>query len=246
MLPNERLDDLVVDGLRIIQDDSAFCFSMDAVLLAHFATIHRADRVVDLGTGTGVIPLLLTTRAEDLQVIGLELQPEVAERAQRSVDLNGLTQQVRILCGDLRQVERILRGHRVELVTSNPPYLPVGSGEASPRTQVAMARHEVCCCLADVMRAAAYLLGSSGRFALVHRPGRLVEILAAMSALRLEPKRLRLVHPRAGKEPNLVLIEGIKDARPGLQILPPLVVYEGDKYTPELLEIYYRDQQGGI
>ena len=244
LYPGERLDDLLIDDLKIIQDDSAFCFSLDAVLLAHFATVRRGDRVVDLGTGTGIIPLLLTTREEQKEIVGVEIQPEVADRARRSVMRNGLSQRVRIVEGDLREVNTLLPGFRAELVTSNPPYLPIGTGETSPREEVAMARHEVCCNLLDVVRAAAYLLGSAGRFAMVHRPNRLVEILSTMSSERLEPKRLRLVHPRVGKEANMVLVEGIKDARQGLQVLPPLFVYDGEGYSSELRAIYGR-QRGG-
>lgn len=240
--PGERLDDLLINDLRIIQDASAFCFSLDAVLLAHFATVRRGDRVVDLGTGTGVIPLLLTTREEQREIIGIEVQPEVADRANRSVTLNRLSDRIKVITGDLCVINQVIPGYRAELVTANPPYLPIGTGEPSPRGEMAIARHEVRCSLLDVVKAAAYLLGTAGRFAMVHRPNRLVEILSAMTNLRLEPKRLRLVHPRAGKEPNMVLVEGIKDARPGLQVLPPLFVYENDSFSAELTAIYRRHQ----
>ncbi len=236
--PGERLDDLLIDGLQIIQDDSEFRFSIDAVLLAHFATLRRGDRVVDLGTGTGIIPLLLCTRAELSNIIGVEIQPEVAVRAVRSVEHNGLGQLIQIVQGDLREIDRVLTGLRVDLVTANPPYLPVGSGVSSPKESVALARHEVCCNLEDVVRSAAYLLGSGGRFALVHRPERLVEILSLMVAYRLVPKRLRLVHPRVDQEAKMVLVEGVRDARPGLRTLPPLVVLAGKDYSPEIKTIY--------
>jgi len=236
--PGERLDDLLIDGLQIIQDDSEFRFSVDAVLLAHFATLRRGDRVVDLGTGTGVIPLLLCTRVELQSITGVEIQAEVAARAVRSVEHNGLGRLIRIVQGDLREIERVLPGVRVDLVTANPPYLPVGSGVSSPKESLALARHEVCCNLEDVVRSAAYLLGSGGRFALVHRPERLAEILSLMAAYRLIPKRLRLVHPRVDQEAKMVLVEGVRDARPGLRISPPLVVLAGDDYSPEIRAIY--------
>lgn len=239
--PGERLDDLLVSNLRIIQDASAFCFSMDAVLLSHFATLRQGDSVVDLGTGTGIIPLLLTTRAKLKHLIGIELQPQVVERTQRSVKLNALQDKIEIICGDLRQIEQLLPGFRVNLVTSNPPYLPLGDGQVSLTSQQAIARHEVCCQLEDVARAASYLLGTGGRFALVHRPHRLTEIFHWLNKFKLEPKRLRLVYPRAGLEPNMVLIESVRDARPGLKILPPLFVYEGDNYTPEVTALYFRE-----
>lgn len=232
------MDDLLIDGLQIIQDCSAFRFSVDAVLLAHFATLRRGDRVVDLGTGTGIIPLLLCTRAELHSIIGVEIQPDVAARAARSVEHNGLGQLIRVVLGDLRQIDRLLTGLRVDLVTANPPYLPVDSGASSPNDAVALARHEVSCNLEDVVRAASYLLGSGGRFALVHRPERLAEILAQLAAHRLMPKRLRLVHPRIDQEAKMVLIESVKDARPGLRALPPLVVLEGDGYSQEVKAIY--------
>lgn len=242
--PGERLDDLLIDGLQIIQDDSEFRFSVDAVLLAHFATLRRGDRVVDLGTGTGIIPLLLCTRAELQSVIGVEIQAEVAARAVRSVEHNGLGPLIRIEQGDLREIERVLPGVRVDLVTANPPYLPVGSGVSSPKESLAVARHEVCCNLEDVVRSAAYLLGSGGRFALVHRPERLTEILSLMAAYRLVPKRLRLVHPRVDQEAKMVLVEGVRDARPGLRTLPPLVVLAGDDYSPEIRAIYREQPEG--
>lgn len=239
--PGERLDDLLVSNLHVIQDTKAFCFSMDAVLLAHFATIKPGDKVVDLGTGTGIIPLLLTTRVARLSVLGIELQSDVAERAERSVLFNNLQDKIRIQVGDLRLIEELLPGYRANLITCNPPYLPLGEGMVSLSQQQAIARHEICCQLPDVARAAAYLLGTGGRFALVHRPQRLAEIFYWLNYYRLEPKRMRLVHPRAGTEPNMVLVESIRDGRPGLKILPPLFVYEGESYTPEVKALYFRE-----
>ncbi len=234
----ERLDDLLIDGLHVIQDHSAFRFSLDAVLLAHFATVRRGDRVVDLGTGTGIIPLLIQTRAELSNVVGIEIQPSVADRASRSVQYNRLEHMVSIIQGDLRQISCVLPGYRADLVTCNPPYLPVGKGDASPNSSVALARHEVCCTLVDVVSAASYLLGSGGRFALIHRPERLVELLTTMARLRLEPKRLRLVHPQVTHPPKMVLVEGIRDARPGLKVLPPLIVADASGYSAEIRAIY--------
>ncbi len=239
--PGERLDDLLVSNLYIIQDAKAFCFSMDAVLLAHFATIKSGDRVVDLGTGTGIIPLLLTTRSPRLSILGIELQAAVAERAQRSVMFNNLQDKIDIKVGDLRHIEELLPGYRANLITCNPPYLPVGEGMVSMNEQQAIARHEIYCKLPDVVRAAAYLLGTGGRFAMVHRPQRLAEIFYWLHHYRLEPKRMRLVQPRQGSEPNMVLIESMRDGRPGLKILPPLFVYEGEDYTPEVRAIYFRE-----
>lgn len=243
--PGERLDDLLVSNLHIIQDTSAFCFSMDAVLLAHFATLRPGDRVVDLGTGTGIIPLLLTTRGARLSILGVELQAAVAERAERSVAFNNLQDRISIMQGDLRQIEQLLPGYRANLITCNPPYLPLGEGQVSLSDGQAMARHEICCQLEDVAKAAAYLLGTGGRFALVHRPHRLAEIFNWLNRYKLEPKRLRFVHPRSGTEPNMVLVESVRDARPGLRVLPPLYVYEGEHYTPAINALYFGERGRG-
>lgn len=237
--PGERVDDLLTNNLKIIQDNSAFCFSLDAVLLSHFATVRSGDRVVDLGTGTGVIPLLLSTRAAIEEAIGVEIQASVAERASRSIKLNGLEELIRIIEGDLRAIRQLLPQYRADLVTCNPPYLPVGSGEISPRNEFAVSRHEICCELADVAQAASSLLATGGRAAIVHRPARLTEIFGLFKQRNLEPKRLRFVHPGQDREPNMVLVEFVKDARPHLKVLPPLLVYEDGAYTPEVLRIYY-------
>ena len=239
--PGERWDDLLVSGLGIIQAEDAFCFSIDAVLLAHFVTLRPGDSVVDLGTGTGVIPLLMSTREEQSRCIGIELQPEVAERAQRSMLLNQMQDKIEIICGDLRHTARLLPGLRVDLVVSNPPYLPVGTGQVSPMDNRAIARHEVHCRLLDVVRAASRLLGTGGRFAMVHRAERLAEIFSCLEMVALQPKRLRLVYPRLGRDANLVLLECVKDAKTGLSVLPPLVIYDGDDYTEEVRAFYWRE-----
>ncbi len=174
-------------------------------------------------------------------MLGIELQVEVAERAARSMQFNGLQDTIQVQQGDLRQIEQLLPGYRANLVTCNPPYLPLGEGQVSLSDQQAIARHEISCQLQDVVRAAAYLLGTGGRFALVHRPQRLPEIFFWLNQYRLEPKRLQFVHPRAGAESNMVLIESIRDGRPGLKVLPPLFVYDGDAYTPEVRALYFRE-----
>ncbi len=242
--PGERIDDLLTNNLKIIQDSSAFCFSLDAVLLSHFATVRSGDRIVDLGTGTGVIPLLVSTRAAIKEATGVEIQARVAERAARSIKLNGLEETIRIVQGDLREIKDLLPNYRADLVTCNPPYLPVGSGEISPKSEFAVARHEVCCELADVAQAASRLLTTGGRAAIVHRPARLAEIFDLFRGRNLEPKLLRFVHPEQGKAPNMVLVEFVRDARPYLKVLPPLLIYEAGAYTPEVLQIYY--PEGGV
>ncbi|KEO83168.1 tRNA1(Val) (adenine(37)-N6)-methyltransferase [Tumebacillus flagellatus] len=240
--PGERLDDLQTKGLRIIQSDEVFSFSLDAVLLAHYVTLRNRDRVLDMGTGNGVIPLLLASRS-DLprreRIIGLEIQERLADMAARNVSGNQLQDSLEIVNGDLREaVERF--GHEsFDTVTCNPPYRPAGVGDASLNPHVRIARHEVTCTLQDVVTTAAKLLKYQGKFAMVHRPDRLAEIIAEMKAHRIEPKRLLLVHPRAHQRPNIVLIEGIKGGKPELRIDPPLIVHNEDgSYTQAILDIY--------
>lgn len=219
----ERLDDLMVDGLHIIQHAEQFCFSLDAVLLAEFVTLRPADRVVDLGTGTGVIPLLLSARGIG-QAVGLELNAQMASMAARSVLLNGKEQCIRVVEADLRQLKGVLPAGECDVVVSNPPYRPVGQGYLNPLDGVAQARHELTATLADVVQAARYLVKYRGRFAMVHLPERMSEILQAMSQAGIEPKRLQLVYPSVGRKPNILLVEGIRGANPGMDILPPLFI----------------------
>lgn len=241
----ERIDDLQYKGLRIIQDRRKFCFGTDAVLLSQFADIRRGDRVVDLGTGTGIIPILLAGRVEDARITGLEIQPDSVALAQRSVALNNLGVRVRIVHGDIRNSGEILGKNKYSLVISNPPYRKVGSGLINPSDSKALARHEILCTLEDVLASAAVLLESGGRFAMIHQTDRLVDIIYGMRRLKLEPKRIRLVHPKAGKPPNLVLIEGMLHGRPYLKWLPPLFVYgENGDYTEEMKRIYHIEADG--
>ncbi|MDA8235722.1 MAG: tRNA1(Val) (adenine(37)-N6)-methyltransferase [Clostridia bacterium] len=236
----ERIDDLIRDNLKIIQNPEYFCFSIDAVLLAHFATLAEGQRIMDLGTGTGVIPLLMTTRALGLQVRGLEIQPAVADMASRSVALNGLGEQVVIEVGDLRQVEGLFAPGGYDLVTANPPYQPVGRGRVNPNESKALARHELACNLADVVKAGAFLLKQGGRLAMVHRPERLPELLALLGAKGINPGRLRLVYTKKGQKACLILLEGVLAGKGELEILPPLIIYQDSgEYTEEIMDIYF-------
>jgi len=238
-LPGERVDSLGRGGLFIIQSPNAFSFSVDAVLLAHYASVANYEEVVDLCTGTAVIPLLLSTRAIGLKQIGVELCPEAADRAARSVTLNNLSDGIQIIQGDVKQVRGLLPAKRVSLVTANPPYLPLGQGLSSCAPSRRMARHEVTISLNEVVSAAAYLLGTGGRFAMVHRAFRLTDVLTALRGHRLEPKRLRLVHPKEGESAQLVLIESVKDAKASLSVAPPLMIHQSDGHmTEELQELY--------
>ena len=236
--PGERIDDLERSGLRIIQKSGDFCFGMDAVLLSGFVKVPKGGLLWDLGTGTGILPILLSAKTEARELWGIELQPEMADMAQRSASLNGIGSRVRIVCGDLRTYEGF-PAHKADAVTSNPPYMKAGSGLVNPADQKALSRHEIGCTLEDVCRRAAYLLKSGGSFFLVHRPQRLAEIFAALSASRLEPKRMKLIHPFRDREANMVLIEAVRDGKPGLKTEMPVIVYESPGvYTKEIYDVY--------
>lgn len=236
---NERIDDLLTNDLKIIQSDEVFSFSLDAVLLARFCTVPARGRIVDLCSGNGVIPLLLSTRTKG-QIVGVEIQPRLADMAERNIRMNALSDRLSVVCADLKEYYLTAGQGTFDLVTVNPPYLPVSSGEVKENPYVAAARHEVYCTLTDVAAAAARLVKSGGKVAMVHRPSRLIEIIAEFRAVRLEPKRIRFIHPRWNQEANMVLIEAAKDGRPELRTLPPLIVHEEDgSYAKELLDVYY-------
>lgn len=236
----ERVDDLLIGELKVIQSESEFCFSLDAILLAHFATVRQGGKVVDLGTGTGVIALLLTTRGAG-HVSGVEYSSSMAAMASRSVALNELEDKVTIVHGDLCKVRKLLPAGECDLVVSNPPYRPVGGGFISPNDRVAAAKHEVTATLQDVVNAARYLVKTRGRFAMVHLPERMSEILVAMSQAGLEPKRLQLVHSALDKKPKMLLVEGMRGAKPGLEVLPPLIVYKPDGSYSDEIQKYYKE-----
>jgi tRNA1(Val) A37 N6-methylase TrmN6 len=233
----ERLDDLLTHNLKIIQSPEVFSFSLDAVLLARFAGVPPRGRILDLCTGNGVIPLLLTTRTE-ASIDGVEIQPRLADMALRSVQINDLSHRITIIENDLREWK--VEGELYDAVTVNPPYLPLQSGDHKDNHHQAMARHELGCKLEDVIAACSRAVRPGGRVSMVHRPARLVDIIDLMRRYRLEPKRMRFVHPRQEAEANMVLIEGTREGRPELRLLPPLIVYgEDGDYTPELLAVFY-------
>jgi tRNA1Val (adenine37-N6)-methyltransferase len=237
--PGERLDDLGRGGLRIIQHPGRFPFAIDAVLLAWYATVRGKARVLDLGTGCGVIPLLLAARHPRAQITGLEIQAETADMASRSVALNGLADRIRIDCGDYRQVGTLYGHGSFDLVTMNPPYREPGRGLISPMESRATARHELTGSLADAVKAASVAVKFGGRVAVVFLAERLTDLMVELRAKRLEPKRLRLVQPRADRPANLLLLEAVKGGGPGLTVEPPLVVYEeGQRFTAEVQAIY--------
>jgi tRNA1Val (adenine37-N6)-methyltransferase len=235
----ERLDDLQIKGYGIIQTPGRFCFGMDAVLLSSFAKVKKQERALDLGTGTGILPILLEAKNEGAHYTGLEIQKESVDMARRSVMYNGLEDKVDVAEGDIRIASEIFGASSFQVITVNPPYMIGDHGLRNEKEALYIARHEALCTLDDVLRESARLLTPKGRFYMVHRPFRLPEILAKMSANRIEPKRMRLVHPYVDKEPNLVLVEGLRGGNPRMKVEPPLVVYERDgSYTEELLRIY--------
>ncbi|MGN0156757.1 MAG: tRNA1(Val) (adenine(37)-N6)-methyltransferase [Lachnospiraceae bacterium] len=236
---NERIDELQRNGYRIIQNPDRFCFGMDAVLLSGFAQAREGDRVLDLGTGTGIIPILMEAKTNASHLTGLEIQPESADMARRSVALNKLENKIEIVTGDIKEASEIFKKASFEVVTSNPPYMIGQHGLVNPHSEKAIARHEVLCTLEDVVLQASKLLVPGGHFFMVHRPFRLAEILHLLITFHLEPKRMKLVYPYIDKEPNMVLIEAVRGGRSRLTVEKPLIVYkEQGVYTDEIYDIY--------
>ena len=234
----ERLDDLEISGLHIIQSPDKFCFGMDAVLLSGFAYAKKDHRVIDLGTGTGILPLLLWAKTEGEHFTGLEIQEESADMARRSVVGNNIAN-IEIVDGDIKSADKLFKRQSFDVVTSNPPYMINEHGITNPDAPKQIARHEILCTLEDVVKAAAYLLKSNGKFFMVHRPFRLPEVFENLRKYRLEPKRMRLVYPQIDKEPNMVLVEAVKYGNPRLNVEKPLIVYNKDmKYTEEMMRDY--------
>lgn len=239
LLEHERIDELQRNGYRIIQNEKKFCFGMDAVLLSGFARAGKKEKVLDLGTGTGIIPILMEAKTEGEHFSALEIQPEMAEMARRSIALNALEEKISIVTGDIKEASTIFGKASFHVVTCNPPYMNQNHGLKNPDEPKAIARHEVLCTFADVAREAAALLVPGGRFYLVHRPHRLTEIFNELQKNRLEPKRMRFVHPYVGEEANMVLIEAFRGGKPQMRIEPPLVVYEKPGvYTQEIYDVY--------
>lgn len=237
--PSERVDDLLTKDLKIIQSKEVFSFSMDAVLLARFVTLPKRGKIMDLCTGNGVIPLLLSTRTES-SIDGVEIQERLYDMALRSMKLNGKEKQISIFNGDIKNAEKEHGAGTYDVVTCNPPYLPGTGGDKNSNPYIAVARHEMLLTLEEVVRVSSRLVRSGGRVAFVHRPSRLVDLFILMRKYGIEPKRLRLIHPKKGTEANMVLVEGRRNGGSELKVLPPLIVYKEDgTYEDEISEIYY-------
>ncbi len=236
---DESLVDLERNGYRIIQSKDGFCFGMDAVLLTFFAKVKEGEDVIDLGTGTGIIPILLEAKTEGRHFTGLEIQDKSVDMASRSVEFNGLKDKIDIVKGDICQVFSQFPKGSFDVVTTNPPYMNDMHGIKNPDMPKAIARHEVLCTLEDVVSAGAGLLKQNGRLYMVHRPHRLVEIINTLVKYKLEPKRIQFVHPFVDKEANMVLIEAVKGGKSMVKLEKPIIVYdEPGKYTEFIHEIY--------
>lgn len=236
---NERLDDLQRNGYRIIQNPEKFCFGMDAVLLTGFANAKAEDTLLDMGTGTGIIPILMEAKYHCAHLTGLEIQAESADMAARSVALNNLSDKIEIVTGDIKEADRYFKSASFDCITCNPPYMIGQHGITNPDVPKAIARHEVLCTLEDVVLQAAKLLKPGGHFFLVHRPFRLAEIMTTLVKYKLEPKRMQLVYPYIDKEPNMVLLEAIRGGKPRMTVEKPLIIFESPGvYRQEIQDLY--------
>ena len=242
LLDGERIDDLQFLNLRIIQKAGAFCFSMDAVLLADFAMARAGDTIFDFGTGTGILPLLISGRAERTTFHAFEIQKDMAEMAERSIKMNGLDDRITIYHDNLLNASKRLGFACADLVVANPPYAREGASIKNSSPGKRIARHEGDSTLEDFVKAAAEVLKTRGRFSLVFPAHRMLEVMECMRQYKIEPKRMRLVHPKPNRAPNLALIEGIRLGKPMLHIEPPLIVYdENGNETDEIKRIYHRN-----
>ena len=236
---DERLDDLQCRGYQLIQKPQGFCFGVDAVLLSDFVKVKPGQKVLDLCTGSGVIPILLSAKTEGEHFTGLELQEDYADMAGRSVKYNQLEDKIDILCGDVKEGKKLFQPASFQVVTVNPPYMTDNHGLKNVYEPKMIARHEVALSLEDVIALSGYVLPESGNFFMIHKPFRLAEIFCMMREYHIEPKRMRLIHPYVDKEPTMVMIQGTKGGRQRITVEPPLIIYkESGVYSDEIYEIY--------
>lgn len=241
---NERIDDLEYKGLKIIQNTEGFCFGIDSILLSNFASeIKKGSKIIDLGTGTGIIGILLSKKIENSRVVGIEIQQDVYERAQRSVILNKLEKQFTLINKNIKELENYEELGTFDAVVTNPPYKKEYTGIRNENEKKLISRHEITANLEDFIKISSKLLKDQKGFYMVHRPDRLVDIVELLRKYKLEPKRMQFVYPKQGKEPNILLIKAIKNAKPFLKIEKPIYVYEEDgRYTDEILKIYGKEK----
>lgn len=239
LLPGERLDDLQRNNCHIIQNPDMFCFGMDAVLLSGFAKVKKGEHVIDLGCGGGIIPILLEAKTDGEHFTGLEIQKKSVDMARRSIALNNQQDKIDIIEGDIKEAAGLFGAASFDVVVSNPPYMTGSHGIVNPDEAKAIARHEIKCTLSDVIREGAKLLKPNGRFYMVHRPFRLVDIIDTFIRYKMEPKRMKLVHPYIDKEPQMVLIEAVKGGKRRLLVEKPVIIYNVDgQYTDEIKTVY--------
>ena len=224
--PGERLDDLQIGGLELIQDPKKFCFGVDAVFLSDFVRVRPGENVLDMGTGNGIIPVLLSAKTEARHITGLEIQEDMAEMARRSVAHNHLEDRIDIVTGDIKEAAELFKPAFFDVITTNPPYMLADHGMRNPDDAKAIARHEVLCSLDDILRESMRLMQDKSRFYMIHRPFRLTEIMIKMHQYKIEPKRIRFIHPYIDKEPVMVLVEGVRGAKPRVTVEPPLIIYD--------------------
>ena len=241
LLPDERIDDLQLNDLHIIQSRNGFRFGMDAVILSDFARVRPREHVIDMGTGTGILPILMSAQRKDARFSAFEVQLQMADMASRSVQLNGLSDRIHIHTADMKDAAKLLGYGCAHLVVSNPPYGKQGSTLKNNTDSVTLARHEEDTGINQWVAACASVLRNMGRLCMVFPAQRLLELTDAFRNHRIEPKRIRMVYAKADRAPYLVLLEGMKNAKPGLLWMPPLVVYEPDgTETAEIDRIYHR------
>ena len=236
---DEAIEDLLHGSLKIIQKKSGYRFSIDAVLLANFAGIKKGERVVDIGTGSGVIPLIVAFRHKACDITGLELDAATADMAARSVEVNNLSEKISIVKGDIRGIKKLLSPESFGSALANPPYGKLDTGRINPNEQIAAARHEIAGGLDDFLGAASYLLKYKGRFSIIYPARRFADVITGMRRFNIEPKRMQMVHSREGEGASLVLVEGIKGGGVEMEVMKPLYIYASDgSYSGELEEMY--------
>lgn len=224
----EKVEDLGLKGYKVIQNKDGFCFGSDAVLLSRFVKLKKGARVLDMCSGTGIIPVLLWGMSELSSIDAVEIVPKVSDMASRTMELNGLSDKIRVHCMDLKDSKKVFGAHCFDAVTCNPPYMNAGGGLVNPKDTLALARHEIACTLDDVVRVSREVLKPCGKLFMVHRADRLCDVISTFRKYRIEPKRLSIVYPSEGKGANLILIEGAVDGKAQLKLEPAVFMYDKD------------------